>query len=765
MKKVLQANLIHSAKPIVDEKIEPCFYEILEIKQKPALCDVITHYCKIIRSDLNDRSTIEPIYGFFQNLNDAELRTLSALIYSELKSDNFVFDGHQQFLSRGTVVMESGVDLSPCVLVLKCSSNKLRNDFVKKYDRIYRLAFEIKPSADLSLLVALLTKISKKTKLEKDDKRIIFNIVNYVAENLPRDSAKLLILPVKCNELNKCDFENISKCLYVTEESVNSLESISDIVSTCRENGFKICDTDILPAKLLLKVGVSSYKDKGLNGIENFGQREDLKLRIKKLIDGYSEHSIFKEIIQNADDAQANEVAFCYDMRKMNEWNDSQIRSKTTSLWVFNDSKFTEKDFTNIRNLGSQNKMETNKTIGKFGLGFNSIYNLTDLPAIVSDQTLIIFDPNDFYFKEFGSGLKVNLRENQIKSFNSFLQPYENIFKFKYDEKSFNGTLFRLPLRCQPSQISSSIYDEPKMKNLLSDFYSKLHNMLLFTQNVRIVKFYVIKENSLNVAKDMEMIFELKKTPIRYFRTHEINKNPLENINHAFTRQSNLIKAASQTNDDIVTSFTVKTEITASTNSDFKSNTVAKERIWMISSAHQTSSDVFSLLEKNSVLKSFLPIAGIAVELELNKESNSLQIKNNAEKGQLYCFLPLDVCADFKFHINGCFFITEDRKHLFESSKDSADAFKCQWNSEVLMKPLVASVINAMEDFATHFNLPSESTIKNLWPVNQNSVIFKKFEELFYKTIVDSNSQLFYDNLFRKSYQICQFRPEQQTVE
>ena len=179
----------------------------------------------------------------------------------------------------------------------------------------------------------------------------------------------------------------------------------------------------------------------------------------------------------------------------------------------------------------------------------------------------------------------------------------------------------------------------------------------------------------------------------------------------------------------------------------------------MISSAHQTSSDVFSLLEKNSVLKSFLPIAGIAVELELNKESNSLQIKNNAEKGQLYCFLPLDVCADFKFHINGCFFITEDRKHLFESSKDSADAFKCQWNSEVLMKPLVASVINAMEDFATHFNLPSESTIKNLWPVNQNSVIFKKFEELFYKTIVDSNSQLFYDNLFRKSYQIsaCKF--------
>jgi sacsin len=48
------------------------------------------------------------------------------------------------------------------------------------------------------------------------------------------------------------------------------------------------------------------------------------------------------------------------------------------ALWVYNDKPFQEKDFKNIIELGGKTKcLETDK-IGKFGLGFCSVYNITD---------------------------------------------------------------------------------------------------------------------------------------------------------------------------------------------------------------------------------------------------------------------------------------------------------------------------------------------------------------------------------------------------
>ena len=53
--------------------------------------------------------------------------------------------------------------------------------------------------------------------------------------------------------------------------------------------------------------------------IENFGPHEKLTDRIRSLLDGYKDGiSIFKELIQNADDAKASTVKFCYDKRENN---------------------------------------------------------------------------------------------------------------------------------------------------------------------------------------------------------------------------------------------------------------------------------------------------------------------------------------------------------------------------------------------------------------------------------------------------------------
>ena len=55
-----------------------------------------------------------------------------------------------------------------------------------------------------------------------------------------------------------------------------------------------------------------------MNGFgSDFGPSVDLTVRIREILRNYPEgSSIFKEILQNADDAKAREVSLCVDFRR-----------------------------------------------------------------------------------------------------------------------------------------------------------------------------------------------------------------------------------------------------------------------------------------------------------------------------------------------------------------------------------------------------------------------------------------------------------------
>ena len=119
--------------------------------------------------------------------------------------------------------------------------------------------------------------------------------------------------------------------------------------------------------------------------ISDCGQKEDLTDRIRNLLDGYKDGiAIFKEAIQNADDANASILKICYDKRANKEFRNSSklldkcmVSAQGPALVFFNDSMFTEDDFNALIKLGSGSKHESKDKIGKFGLGFNSFYNIT----------------------------------------------------------------------------------------------------------------------------------------------------------------------------------------------------------------------------------------------------------------------------------------------------------------------------------------------------------------------------------------------------
>ena len=47
------------------------------------------------------------------------------------------------------------------------------------------------------------------------------------------------------------------------------------------------------------------------------------------------------------------------------------------ALFVYNDAKFTDEDWAGIRSAGFSQKREKVDKVGRFGIGFGSVYHLT----------------------------------------------------------------------------------------------------------------------------------------------------------------------------------------------------------------------------------------------------------------------------------------------------------------------------------------------------------------------------------------------------
>ena len=95
---------------------------------------------------------------------------------------------------------------------------------------------------------------------------------------------------------------------------------------------------------------------------------------------------ITQEIIQNADDARATEVKFYLDCRHMQTLPQSLVenvmyneldRFQGPALMSFNNAPFKKEDWDSIQSLQQSGKAKNPHKVGKFGIGFNSVYHIT----------------------------------------------------------------------------------------------------------------------------------------------------------------------------------------------------------------------------------------------------------------------------------------------------------------------------------------------------------------------------------------------------
>ena len=88
------------------------------------------------------------------------------------------------------------------------------------------------------------------------------------------------------------------------------------------------------------------------------------------------------------------------DQRKQKQNNDSKKHLLSEemeawqgpAIWIYNDAEFSAKDFQALIKLGVGEKFYDDTKIGRFGIGFNCAFNVTDLPTLVSEKYIVFLE-------------------------------------------------------------------------------------------------------------------------------------------------------------------------------------------------------------------------------------------------------------------------------------------------------------------------------------------------------------------------------------
>ncbi|CAJ1387303.1 unnamed protein product, partial [Effrenium voratum] len=239
---------------------------------------------------------------------------------------------------------------------------------------------------------------------------------------------------------------------------------------------------------------------------EAAGQAEPLTARLKSLLQDMTDTKdlgLFKALLQNADDAQANKVHFVWDWRSFGRQSllsPEMARWQGPCLWAHNDASFSSQDFENITQLGAVQKRSRTAQIGRFGLGFNSVYSLTDLPSILSNDVALFLDPHVHHLRSMCAtpakpGIKLKfLKFDVLDQFRDQFEPYHGMFGCDLSSStSFPETLIRLPFRtaesAKISEISDTVTSPEGAMAFLKAFHAAAAECLIFLQHVQSIEF------------------------------------------------------------------------------------------------------------------------------------------------------------------------------------------------------------------------------------------------------------------------------------
>ena len=622
---------------------------------------------------------------------------------------------------------------------------------------------------DVSVLLKVLEMVSEKQRTNhsgdiiefRKDFQLVLQILNKLFQDKvkPQHCGDRLLFPVHTGDDTRLLLKPYTQCTYCDAQWLKELTDNDDDEEILYVHG------DV-PVKIAEELGVKSLKRQLMSdaeGLEEWGQEEPLTRRLHNILkDGYVDGlAVPKEIIQNADDAGATTVQFIYDERENLDartqlLDEGMAECQGPALWAYNNAQFSENDLKNITKLSGATKETDTTKIGKFGLGFCAVYNLTDVPSFVSGQNMVIFDPHTKYLNKAlpgnSPGLRINLRtlknQRMMKRMNNQFRPFQGVFDCNLltSDPFFNGTLFRLPLRTTLQAGSSDIkkvsYSKEEMVSLLKQLVEASGNMLLFTQNLREIKVLHIPSTSVEPS---EAILLCKVT--KDMKQQTIASNVLDTCSKLKTNRSLCSKPFSSLQ-------TIEVTVECQNDRGILGSAPSGKTYsqWLVSWATGKPNSKSLELSYSTNIKGALPLGSVAISIK--SDAGKCEPRPLSEcpfgfykTGHVFCYLPLPVQSNLDFHVNGSFAVTSDRRSLQTSTEDDKYcSYDSKWNDALLSDAVSQALVNILVNLQSpdKLDMPSlarEYMFHKFWPTNASSL--SRLTTGFYTNVVETKSPVF----------------------
>ena len=654
---------------------------------------VIEHFKLVIclQKDLEPSVLEKMLQYIYQFLSDLESPPISAsfLPWIWIKKD-------QKFVRPEEVALQENSsfrhNLEPYVHILP--------DNLSEYASLFR-KFGVEKTISQTQIVSVLQKIKDSGGRLATDWDTVMSILNWLTKNgtevCVSDPGSLFV-PVDSDEetLNLVCADKVvytdNEFLKEFTESLGSGESYT-FVHECVHPKLAHC-LGIEPLDQHLDITEDTFDD--------CGQSEPLTTRLRNILRDYKDGlTIIKELLQNADDAEATEVNICYDARSHNVPQRSLFfrgmsECHGPALLLHNNACFKEEDFQNITKLAGATKEGKALKIGKFGVGFCSVYHITDIPSFVSADRLVIFDPTISYLKKeiknpSQPGKRVNFTTKAIAS-SKQLTPYNGLFGFN-PQQSYSGTLFRLPFRTSHSELSSTCYTPGKVNELLLDIQKSSSKLMLFLQNVKRITFQQIDPDSDTPHIILDLRKETVPTPLA---TEHLSIQKQSLTDHSSSRES------------------------------------CHCEHWLV------GTDVQSIDKKHAT-------ASVACGLEPGDNSD---YRIQSTEGEMFCFLPLSQRTGLQVHVSANFAVINNRRGIW-TSDDAAvkSGTEVEWNL-MLMKTLIPRAYHRLLSYLQNMCVNGKLVdykFYSLWPTTASLHRLNPWEHFVHSLYgLISSSNLFY---------------------
>ncbi|CAG8439337.1 13231_t:CDS:2, partial [Acaulospora colombiana] len=446
---------------------------------------------------------------------------------------------------------------------------------------------------------------------------------------------------------------------------------------------------------------------------EIFRPNQEYAHRLRKILEEYPDGSqILREILQNSDDAKSRKQIFILDnnnyptqklLEPRNEGTrrtDAKLdRYQGPALLSRNDTIFEERDFDSLLKLADSEKRKQFDKIGAMGMGFNSIYHLTDSPSFITGNSYVILDPHEWYYN---GGIKFNFIEEAV-DFPDQFAPFRT-FKIPFDH-TFEGTFFRYPLRTSEdsidSVISKKVYKPDDVREMFKRFYENEGiNCLLFLKYIEVIEFYELEEGE----TEPKLLYEISLENADEVRSkrRQIAENVVKRMESLDPKGSNKI-----------------TPLESIYIAEFfrKNYNGESERISWVIFNQLNETDVLDKFKGDFKEHKLVPAIGLAVRLD-----------NQGTNGRLFCFLPLPIPTPFRASINGYFAVGTNRRTIWSSADnedladDSLAKLKVTWNEHLFDKVLPKAWVRFLVELPNKYPSVQPSKFYDFWPILSDHV-------------------------------------------